>query len=85
MSQHVILQNDKRFVFGWDPPLGSFFLQIHDLNKDEEENPIVWLGTAPEDKQLGVGVIVQTAREHGLIINREMQGLLYEEKRENRA
>jgi hypothetical protein len=45
MSQHVVQDGQNKFVFGWDQPLLSFYLQKHDLTISEEDegdpDPIV--------------------------------------------
>lgn len=34
---------------GWDPPLQTFFGQVRNPLLDEEQNPIVWVGTKPRE------------------------------------
>lgn len=43
MSRHRIAETPKEIVVGWDPPLQTFFLQILDPAKDEEEI-VLWIG-----------------------------------------
>lgn len=80
MSQHVVTQDNKKWVFGWDPPLMSFYLQVHDMTLDEEENPIIWLGALPETSMYEVEDLVRAARMTGLIITQTTQTALYGEK-----
>lgn len=49
MSQYVrsIPETPLTFVFGWDPPLQTYFIQVHDMSQDEEEEIILWKGTTP--------------------------------------
>lgn len=47
MSRHYISRNPLEIVVGWDAPLETFFLQILNLTKDEEEELVLWLGTQP--------------------------------------
>lgn len=74
MSRHVIsAPNDNReFVFGWDQPLMSFYLQVHDTTRDadDEENPriVAWLGADRETTMYEVEDLSRAARKHGLII-----------------
>jgi hypothetical protein len=46
MSRHVVVnkQATRKWVFGWDQPLQSFYLQVHDLTLPEDERIVVWLG-----------------------------------------
>jgi hypothetical protein len=46
MSQHKVTIGTMKYVFGWDPPLQSFFFQVHDTELPEESNPIYWYGDA---------------------------------------
>jgi hypothetical protein len=32
---------------GWDPPLRTFFGQVYDPDRDEDENPVLWVGANP--------------------------------------
>lgn len=50
MSRHLVRDDEQyKVVVGWDPPLQTFFAQVHDLSKDEEERIILWLGTRPDE------------------------------------
>lgn len=80
MSRHMVRQGDKRFVFGWDPPLTSFFLQVHDPSLDEEDQIIFRAGDTPETAMPEVEHLVQVASEHGLWIDSQMEVHLYREK-----
>lgn len=46
MSRHQIAGlNPRHTVFvGWDPPLRSYFGQVYDPTKAEDENPVLWVG-----------------------------------------
>jgi hypothetical protein len=49
MSHHIV-RDDTEFkvVVGWDPPLQTFFVQVHDQTvEDEEKKTIVFEGTCP--------------------------------------
>ena len=48
MSRHYISRNPLEIVVGWDPPLQTYFLQITDPTRDEEEF-VLWRGTYPEE------------------------------------
>ena len=49
MSRHCIATDPHEIVVGWDPPLQTYFLQIIDPAKSEEEELLLWLGAAPHD------------------------------------
>lgn len=81
MSQHMVRQGDKRFVFGWDQPLMSFFLQVHDSTRKDPDDQIVFrAGATPETAMYEVEHLVQLASEHGLEIDPQMEVQLYREK-----
>lgn len=82
MSQHIIIDTEKKYVFGWDHPLQSFYLQVHDLKlpEDSEENPVVWLGATKDTIMYEVDDLVRAARREGLEILRPLRGDLYGEK-----
>lgn len=80
MSQHVFVQKEKKYVFGWDQPLMTFYLQVHDLTRPEDDNPVVWLGAGPTTEMYEVEDLVKAAHQHGLNIDHEMRVRLYAEK-----
>lgn len=84
MSQHIVEVEDKKFVFGWDQPLQSFYLQVHDLTRpeDDEENPriIAWYGATKDTTMYEIDDLADKARRHGLIISHGMRVKLYGEK-----
>jgi hypothetical protein len=80
MSQHLIVSQEGIFVFGWDQPLQSFFLQKHDSDMPEEANPVVWLGATSDTQMYEVEDLVQMAKRHGCYISHEMRVKLYGEK-----
>lgn len=81
MSQHIVVQEKKKFVFGWDQPLMSFFLQVHDLTIEEEDDQIIArFGATLATEMYEVEQLVQTASECGLHINYPTQVALYGEK-----
>lgn len=49
MSRHYISKKPLEIVVGWDPPLQTFFLQILDPTKDEENQFVQWRGTYPDE------------------------------------
>lgn len=79
MSQHTVNDGKFEFVFGWDQPLMSFYLQKHDPFLSEEENPVVWLGTAGS-QMYEVEDLVREAKKNGLHIDGVLQTRLYAEK-----
>jgi hypothetical protein len=77
----MVRQEDKRFVFGWDQPLMSFYLQVHDTTIENKDDQIVFrAGATPETEMYEVEQLVQVASEHGLEIDPAMQSQLYGEK-----
>ena len=46
MSRRIITANKPHIqvVVGWDPPMETFFAQVHDEQLDEDDNPIAWIG-----------------------------------------
>jgi hypothetical protein len=81
VSQHTIVNEEKntKFVFGWDQPLQSFYLQVHDLSKSEEEQIMMWLGTG-DTVMYEVEELVRTAFVLGCDIPYETRVKLYAEK-----
>jgi len=84
MSQHIVEQGDTKFVFGWDQHLMSFYLQVHDMTRDEddEENPRIttWLGADKDSQMYEVEDLARAARKHGLTIDHVQRVALYGEK-----
>lgn len=88
MSRHIVVheEENRKYVFGWDQHLMSFFLQVHDLTipeipeDDEELDPIiVWLGGAGSI-MYEVDDLYRAARKNGLEIDVSMRTTLYGEK-----
>ena len=83
MSQHIVLHSHshRKWVYGWDQPLQSFYLQVHDLEaKNPDDNPFVWLGADRDSVMYEVEDLVRAAKKHGLDIPYEMQIALDREK-----
>lgn len=80
MSQHVVQDERFKFVFGWDQPLQSFFLQKHDPTRSEDDQIVVWLGATADTRMYEVENLVHAAHKHGLHIDHKMRVTLYEEK-----
>jgi hypothetical protein len=70
----------KKWVFGWDQPLQSFYLQVHDLSLPEEKRIVTWLGADAQTQMYEVEHLVQAAMEHGLAIDHRYRAMLYREK-----
>jgi hypothetical protein len=49
LSRHRIAGLDPAHEVwvGWDPPLRTFFGQVYDPERDEDENPFHWVGASP--------------------------------------
>jgi hypothetical protein len=84
VSQHIVHDEQYKFVFGWDQPLQSFYLQKHDSTQSEEEQIIAWLGATAETKMYEVEDLVHAAAKHGLRIDHQMRVKLYGEKDDGR-
>jgi hypothetical protein len=84
MSRYRLSVEPLEIVVGWDPPLQTFFLQILDPAKDEEEEIIHWVGkrhgelptVADLDRALGD----HAALTSGVALSPELRRLLDEEK-----
>lgn len=46
MSRYTIAGRapGRSVALGWDPPLRTFFAQVHDADLPEDENPVAWFG-----------------------------------------
>lgn len=86
MSQHEIVQEEKKYVFGWDQPLMSFFLQVHDTRLDPTRGRSikVWLGSDPATTMYEVEDLVAEAMAAGIDIPYRLQVELYGEKDDGR-
>lgn len=84
MSQYVVKQDNYKYVFGWDVPLNSYFLQVHDLLKPKANQIIAWLGSTSETRMYEVEHLVQAAGEHGLKISTSADMELYLDKDDGR-
>lgn len=80
MSQHIVEQDGRKFVYGWDQPLQSFYLQVHDLNRPEDEQIIAWYGGDQETTLYEVEALARVARRHGLFLKLSERTALYGEK-----
>lgn len=82
MSQHIVEKTNAKYVYGWDQMLQSFFLQIHDLTKDEDADDRipVWLGATPDTTMYEVEDLVRAGQKHGLYIPNRRRVELYGEK-----
>ncbi len=83
MSRHEITNDKGTWIFGWDQPLMTFFLQLRDGDLPEEENPVIWLGTEPR-QIYEVTDLVADAGRNGLVIDQQMQATLYADKDDGR-
>lgn len=86
MSQHehISIDQSRKYVFGWDQPLQSFFLQVHHLDAPEEEQIKVWLGTDPATQMYEVEDLVREAAKEDFDIPYRIQVELYGEKDDGR-
>lgn len=48
MSRHELSAHDGySVVVGWDPPLCTFFAQVWDQHKPEDDDEVLWIGFTP--------------------------------------
>jgi hypothetical protein len=72
---------DLKFVYGWDQPLQTFFLQVNDaFAADPDANPVIWFGATKDKVLYEVEDLVRVAQLYGLHLDQEMQTKLYGEK-----
>ena len=46
MSRHAVdLPGGRTLVLGWDPPLQTFFGVLRASDQDEDDEPLLWVGT----------------------------------------
>jgi hypothetical protein len=67
-------------VFGWDQPLQSFYLQVHDPGLPEDDRIVIWLGADKDTAMYEVEDLVQAAMKQGLAIDHSYRIVLYREK-----
>jgi hypothetical protein len=79
MSRYVVENENIEFLFGWDQPMLTFFLQINDKHADEDDGPLYWYGTGLREIY-EVEDLASIAKRHGLQINHERQVNLYSDK-----
>lgn len=85
MSQHVTVLNREKtkYVYGWDPALNSFYLQVHDLKRVSDDQIVVWLGTAGTQLYTVMDLIGE-ARRQGLEIPHSRRLALVREQEDGR-
>lgn len=79
VSQHIRETETVKYVFGWDQPLTSFYLQVFDTTLEEKDNPVIWLAP-PLNFLYDVEDLVRAAIPHGLLLTNEERVKLREEK-----
>lgn len=90
MSRHIIIAENSpralKIVIGWDPPLQTYFAQVHDPTKNEEDEIVFWVGTRPEGRAITNEHILSLAlSSYGVTLTDEILESLREDKRLNRA
>jgi len=85
VSRHVVVNRKAtmKWVFGWDQPLQSFYLQVHNLVLPKDDQIVAWLGATPDSKMYEVEDLIREAKNHGLAIDPSYQPILYREKDES--
>ena len=87
MSRHRIPAADEPSLeiwVGWDPPLASFFAQVIDPARSEENNPVLWVGADPK-RQLLFTDDLQAALKPYAVLSQDMIRTLFDDKMKNRA
>jgi hypothetical protein len=67
MSRYEWQKKDLNFSIGWDPPLKTFFAQIHDdsIPEESEQDPcIVWLGADRKGQFPELDDLLQQFEQH---------------------
>lgn len=83
MSRHVVEGSGGiRLVVGWDPPLQTFFGQVHE--GPEDGNPIVWVGTDLHELY-ELDDLARALRGHAMAITPELALQLERDREANRA
>ncbi len=84
MSRYRLSEHPLEIVVGWDPPLQTFFLQILDPAKDEEEEIVLWLGMSPGElpaiTDLDRALADHAALTSGVALPTELRRRLEEER-----
>jgi hypothetical protein len=87
MSRHEIVDGNYKFVFGWDQPLQSFFLQIHSSLVDHipDYNPIMRFGADRHTSMYEVEDLEYILYKYGRYrLSNDMQKVLYQDKDDGR-
>lgn len=79
MSDHIIEDDNLRWIFGWNQNLRSFFLIKHDKTLGDEQNPVIRLGNLPRDISEADGLFT-LALMAGLNIPNDLRFQLYRDK-----
>lgn len=79
VSQHIRVEGNTKYMFGWDQPLMSYYLQVHDLTLPEDDQMTAMFGTA-KTQMYEVEDLVRVAKKHGLRIPYTTRVALYREK-----
>ena len=85
MSRHEVIDGNHKLVFGWDQMLYSFFLQVHEMDLSEEENPVIWLGADSSSIMYEVEDLVRMTHKYtAYSIPINLRGILNSDKDEGR-
>ena len=79
MSRYEIEKGSTKYIFGWDPPLQTYFLQVKALTLPEDDQIKIWLGTSLREI-LEVDELVRVTEIQGLEIGHRLEMDLYEDK-----
>jgi len=80
VSNYTVVQQDTKYVYGWDQQLLSFFLQVHDLTLPEDDQIIAWYGATGDTIMYEVADVVRVAAKHGLSMDSTTQVMLFADK-----
>lgn len=87
MSRHEVDKTEeaRKWVFGWDQPLMSFYLQVHHLDAPEDHpDRILILGADKDTMMHNLDDLVREARKHDLVLPSQVRAQLYAEKIDGR-
>ncbi len=81
MSRHLIDGlNPRHLVYvGWNPPLSTYFGQVYDPGRGEDENPIYWIGTDRAGQFPEVAELVKAMAKYA-VVRAEMIRTLFHDK-----
>jgi hypothetical protein len=81
MSRHIAYSDEKiEVIVGYDPPLRSFFYQVWDKEKIEDEDAMLDWGGADRFNKINTVAVLQLKLKNYCIIPEEIKTKLKDEK-----